>query len=90
MITEDSNNEKQYRVIITECGLPTSCYFVGTMEECEIMAQAWVIQHRNYARRCHLDVVIDEVRYDEYGDVISFAEEKDEYDHCYEMGDFDY
>ena len=90
MITEDSNNEKQYRVIITECGRPTSCYYVGTMEECEIMAQAWGIKHRNYARRCHLDVVIDEVRYNEYGDVISCAEEKDEYDHCYEMGDFDY
>ena len=33
MITEDSNNEKQYRVIISECGRPTQCYFVGTMEE---------------------------------------------------------
>jgi hypothetical protein len=87
---ENPNNEKQYRVIITECGLPTSCHFVGTMEDCEIMAQAWCITHRNHPCRRYLDVVIDEVRYDEYGDVISFAELRDEYDHCYEMGDFDY
>lgn len=86
---ETSNNEKKYRVIITECGRPTECHFVGTMEDCEIIAQAWCITHRNHPCRRHLDVVIDEVRYDEYGDVISFAEERDEYDHCYEMGDFD-
>ena len=90
MITEDSNNEKQYRVIIYECGRPTTCYFIGTMAECEIMAQAWYITHKNHYRLQYLDLEIDEVRYDEWGDEISFAEEKAEYDHCYEMGDFDY
>lgn len=85
-----SDNEKEYRVIITECGRPTECYFVGTMEDCEIMAQAWFITNRNHPCLRYLDVVIDEVRYDEDGFAITFAEDRDEYDHCYEMGDFDY
>lgn len=83
-------NEKEYRVIVYECGFPSQALFCGKLEECEVIAHAWDIQNRNqpYYGKCH--VGIEEVRYDEDGNSISFTEQKEEYFHCWEMGDFDY
>ena len=85
-----SNNEKEYRVIIYEHGRPTDVYYKGTKADCEIMRQSWEILNRDAPYYSYCSSGIDEVRYDEDGFEITFAELRDEYDHCYEMGDFDY
>lgn len=82
--------EKLFRVIVYQAGRPTSVYFKGTYHECEVMQEAWHLLHRNMPYYANCDAGIEAVRYDAYGDEICFAEERDEYDHCAAMGDFDY
>ena len=80
--------EREYRVVIREGGFPTSVYYMGSMEECEVMVDAWRI--RNKRAPDYVCPVIEPVRYDEDGRPTSFASERDEYYHCWMMGDFDY
>jgi hypothetical protein len=54
------------------------------------MQEAWHLLNRDRPYYANCDAGIEAVRYDAYGDEICFAEERDEYDHCAAMGDFDY
>lgn len=97
---QDSVNEKwqdmlsrkvegRWQAVSCECGRPQSCIKRGTWKECCYAALAEELGYSTKYAREYLDVKIMEINVDECGDEESFGALRDEYDHCWEMGDFD-
>ena len=78
-------SEEQYQVVLYDGNRPTQCLFRGTEEECKTVEAAYDIMHKNG----RLVSRTEPVNVDEFGEPESFLGQRDEYDHCAEMGDFD-
>ena len=90
MLAEADKHEGRWQAVYYECGRPTSCLKRGTFKECCYAALAEELGfNSSYEReRCYVQVMT--VNLDENGDEDSFLAMREEYDHCWEMGDFDY